>query len=214
MTLPTKSLQFTQNASGDWSVEGMPGTPTLAIEETRPVRDWLAELDIPKDWAKIEAMAQPRGLSARHLRFIVADESPTLLPGAIRLQPKQYLFHHNGQMLTMAHLGFAIGILDRVWLAEPGEVASCEVEGSAILGEATLYDSALADAAWRGIQQGIFGHACGVVKFMRLTRPSGFVWKKDLLMEVAITDLPGCLNAKILKGWLDEAEVPVRNTHE
>jgi hypothetical protein len=131
----------------------------------------------------------------------VADESPTLLPGAIRLQPKQYLFYPRGQMLTMAHLGFAIGVLDRVWLAEPGEIESGLVDGSAILGEATLYDSALADAAWRGIQQGIFGHTCGVVKFMRLTRPSGFVWKKDLLMEVAILDRPGCQNARILRKW-------------
>ncbi len=202
MNLPTRGLQFTQTSSGGWGVEQAPNTPTFTVQDSEPVRDWLAELDLPKDWGKLEAMAQPKGMSTRRLRFILVDESLTALPGIPRFKPQQWLFFPGEQYrFTLAHLGFVIGSVTNIWRAKPGEFEPGTVEGAAILAEATLYDSALADAAWRGIQQGIFGHACGVVHMWRAPLPDGGEVAKDELLEVALIDRPGCRNARILRSW-------------
>lgn len=201
MSLPTKGLAFSRTADGTVGVASHPGVPTIVPEETELLRDWLAELDLPKDWPQLEALAQPRGLSRRRLRFIIADEGPTLFPGGRRLQPKRHLFYPHGQVFALAHLGFAIGQMTAVWLAEPKDLEGIEYERSALLGEAVLYDSRLAERAWKGIEEGIFAHVCGTSKIMTLTQRSGAVWQKDLLLEVALIDRPACQNAKILKAW-------------
>ncbi len=203
MNLPTKGLQYTQNTQGGWAVDQMPNTATFTVADVEPVRDWLAELELPKDWAKLETLAQPqRGMSTRRLRFILADESLTIMPGIQRFKPKQWVFFPGeSYCFTLAHLGFVIGTVDSIWRAKPEELEQNTVEGAAILAEATLYDSPLADAAWRGIQLGIFGHACGVVRMWRAPLPDGGEFAKDELLEVALTDRPGCPNARIIRTW-------------
>lgn len=164
-----------------------------------PIRDWLAELDIPKDWDKIEAMARPRGFGWRRLTFIIADESPLHFPGQPRLRPGTWTFRESGQMLILAHLQFAVGVLQRVWLAQPGEVT--DVEGQAILGEAALYNSPLAEATWLGIQRGIFTGVSPIV-IRNLTDPFG----GGELLEVGIGDNHIGPKAKLLRTWDWRAE--------
>lgn len=203
MNLPTRGLQYVQDTQGGWGVQQAPNTPTFTVQDSEPVRDWLAELDLPKDWAKLEAMAQPRGMSTRRLRFILVDESLTTMPRVPRFKPQQWVFFPGeSYRFTLAHLGFVIGSVDTIWRAKPGELEPGTVEGAAILAEALLYQSPLADAAWRGIQLGIFGHACGVVHMWRAPLPDGSgEFAKDELLEVALIDRPGCQNAKILRTW-------------
>ena len=189
-------IQYTQGENGTWAVS-VPGIAVTAVEtvvDDEPVFDWLAVLDIPKDWDKIAAMAVPNGDAPCWIRFIACDESITKLTGAVHLQPARMTFKPSGQLLTLAHLGYAIGICRELRFGLPNEVTN--VEGSFIMGEAQLYKSSLADAAWRGIKEGIFQHVSAIV-----VRPSNEPPGVGCLVEIGVVDRPGCQNARILKAW-------------
>ncbi|MEO7863993.1 MAG: hypothetical protein ABIU05_26895 [Nitrospirales bacterium] len=66
-----------------------------------------------------EEWAVAQGLSGRHLRFVLCDESPTSHVGYWRFQPEK--IHHGGQqgrwLLTAGHSGFVIGLVYAVTLA-------------------------------------------------------------------------------------------------
>jgi hypothetical protein len=192
----TGPIQYHQAQDGSWTVTGLDANVCNVemIQGDEPAFDWLAALDIPKDRDKISAMAVPSGLSQRWLRCIVCDESVTRMMGSFRYQPTRMTFRPSGQLLTLGHLGFAIGIVHWMQLCEPGHVEG--VEGAYIMALAELYSSPLADAAWRGIQEQIFQHVCAVV-----LRPSAEPAGTGEVIEVALTDRPGCPGAKILKTW-------------
>src|SRR6185295_4522221 len=79
------------------TVDGIPGVQVDQVDaavslDGHPVRDVLAELGIEKSWAVLEQMAKPRDFSWRRVKFVVADESPTLLPGQWRQRPQAYTY--------------------------------------------------------------------------------------------------------------------------
>lgn len=203
MSLPSKSLmQYRMADDGQVEVSlcGRPlSGPINIVPQAGPVRDWLAELDLPKDWARLDEMAQATTLSTRKFSAVLLDESRTLYPGAWRFRPQDICHDHpGGYPVTLSHTGFTIGRCDSVWRLPVG--ARVDTEGVCLVVEATLYDSALARAAWAGIERHIFGHVSAVI----LHAPNDPVGAGSLL-EFGITDFPGCRNAKILKWW-DTAE--------
>lgn len=192
----TSPIQLRQGNDSTWTVNGLDASRAQVetMQDDEPPFDWLAALEIPKDWHKISAMAVPSGLSQRWLRFVVCDESVTRLPGAYRFQPPRLTFKPSGQLLTLSHLGFAIGVTQYMNHGTPGEVE--HVEGAYILGVAELFSSLLADAAWRGLQEEIFQFVSPVV-VRQASEPAG----TGEILEVGITDRPCCPGARILKAW-------------
>lgn len=187
-------LQYT--AEGSVTLDGAPfGGPVDVCEDPDPPFDWLAALELPKDWALLDRLSEYQSFSDRFVRFVLADESPTRFPGAPRLRPRAYRYHPHGMVhLTLEHIGYNIGA---VWSIEPGlpdEVPNAD--GYFLVGSARLYDSALADAAWRGIHSGIFGHVCAV-----LGRAPQDLFGSGAVLEVAVINRPGCPGARILKTW-------------
>lgn len=214
---PVKSpIQLEQRQAGGWGLAGMPDAVMEMVEDDEPVRDWLAELGLPKDWDALERLAQPQGLSARRFRCIVADESPTTFPGGFRLQPAK-IWWRDRLLLTLAHLGFFVGAVEWIYhglpraaladqdlmgVLRPGaklflEPDEPEPEGLFIVAQMCLYDSKLADAAWVGIRRGVFGHVCAVLMRVPATAEPG----TGELVEIAIGDRPGCPGARILRFW-------------
>lgn len=143
------------------------------------VFDWLQALCLPKSWEQLERLAQPNGLSTRALAGVLVDENPTLFPGAWRHRPRQIRLRPDPYRLTLAHLGYCIGVVHEVRLAHPGEIQN--VEGDALLARAQLYASALAEAAWLGIWRGIFVGLCAV-----LVRPFGTEPGSGELVEIGL----------------------------
>lgn len=180
------------------SVLGVPVSNVEIVPDDGVVFDWLEALDIPKDWERIAAMAVPHGMSQRRLQYIACDHSVTKLQGKYRFQPERIAFIRDGLPLTLGHLGYVIGACELLHRGDPREIAdtSAQVEGTFILGEARLFNSDLAAAAWRGIQEGIFKFVSIVV-----ARPSEEAAGGGEIIEIGVTDSPGCHNAKILKTW-------------
>jgi hypothetical protein len=190
----TGPIQYQRAQDGSWQVSGLDGVSISKVEifdDTEPVFDWLQALGIEKDREKISQMAVPAGFSSRFLRVIVCDESPTKL--GFKFQPPQ-LFVRERPPLTLGHIGYAVGEVQ--WLQLGGLDEAVDVEGDYIWGIAQLFDSALADAAWRGIQGKIFQHVCAVV-----LRPSSEPAGTGEIVEVALTDRPGSPGARILEKW-------------
>ena len=67
-----------------------------------------------------------------------------------------------------------------------------------MIGEAQLYDSPLADIAWRGLQQGIFSHTCAV-----LAQEPDESDGTGSLAEIALVSEAeaACPGVRILKTW-------------
>jgi len=170
----------------------------------QPVRDWLAELDLPKNFEKLEAMAKPRGYSGKRISFILGDESPTHFPGNWRQHPQTWTYADGGHALTLAHTPFVIGICQRLWRGRPSDLGAV---GESVLGDCLLYDSDLADAALKGIQLGIF---IGVSPI--LIRPTSEPPGGGHILEIGLTDQPVCPGARILRcwDWFDETLRAVR----
>jgi hypothetical protein len=184
---------------GRVTVDGIPGVSFGLVDavihiEGQPLRDWFAELEIPKHWETIETMAKPRSYSWRKVRFVIGDESPTHFPGHWRQRPQDWTYTLNGQPLTLSHFPFIIGVVQKVWRGSPQEAP--DAEGVCVVGEALLYDSPLADAAWRGIERGIFG-AVSPILIRPLADPPG----AGYVYAIGLTDQPVCPGAKILKTW-------------
>ncbi|MEP6890612.1 MAG: hypothetical protein ABI955_07960 [Nitrospirota bacterium] len=72
------------------------------------------------------------------------------------------------------------------------------VEGDCVVGQAELYDSPLADIAWRGLERKIFSHVCAVVS----QTPEDPFGTGDLV-EIALVSEPeaACPGARVLKTW-------------
>lgn len=182
----------------DASLGGLPITgPLDLVPDSGPLCDWLEELELPKDWDKLQRLAIATGYSHRVMKFILLDESVTKFPGEWRFRPYDVDFHpwgYGGYDLTLAHLGLVIGRCDCLSRFPPGVIP--EAEGACIIALATLFDSALATVAWKGIEQKIFTHVSGVVA-RDPAEPQG----TGTLIEVGLIDVPGCPGARILKAW-------------
>ena len=82
-------------------------------------------------------------------------------------------------------------------LRRRGEIPA-SVEGDCIIAQAQLFDSPLAEKAWKALERGIFTHVCPMI--LRDNRePLG----TGMLVEVSLAtdDNPGCPGARILKHW-------------
>ena len=201
--------QFKHQPDGSITLEGRPEVAIEVIEEQGRVTgcNIEAELGLPKYFEEWEEMAQPRGLSGRRLQFIVMDESKTRLPGHYRFQPQRITLP-NTCHLEFGHRGFVVGIVHPFLLkfdelralthSMSGIELPKEMKSDYVIGEATLFDSPLADKAWDALRLGIFSHVCPLV-FRKIEEPAG-TWQ---LVEVSLTtdDYPGCPGAKILKMW-------------
>ena len=198
MSLPTKThLRPQQDATGAWHVPGLGSLGEMhTIEEDGLPRDWLEDLNLPRNWDDLELLATADAFSSRWVRFILFDESVTRFQGRFRMQPRRIGHMTDGIPLTLGHLALVVGECRNVRLARPGEIP--DVEGYALIGEAQFYESALALAAWVGIQRKIFGHVCAVV----LKTPDMVVGTGGV-GEVAVVDVPGCPGARILETWED-----------
>jgi len=190
------------NVSRDGSVhatiDGLPITgPLETVPHEGPVFDWLEELGLPKDWVQLDRLAKYTGDSCRMMKFILVDESQTKFPGAWRFKPTEIRFQSSGYPITLGHLGLIIGRCDLLCLFPAGVIP--EAEGACIVGIGTFFDSALATAAWTGIERKIFTHVSGVIARPSTDPPGGGA----VIDEVGLTDYPGCTGALILKTWTE-----------
>lgn len=196
--LPIRSpLQIDMRVGSDpqLSHAGVPlSGPVDTVPQDGPVRDWLKELGLPKDWAQLDHLAKPRGFANRFARIIVVDESPTRFPGAWRFRPAEIAFQQGGYQLTLAHLGLVIGRCDLLHVNPAGAVPGAE--GMCLVATVTFYDSALARAAWRGIASNIFTHVSAIVARPPEAPPGG-----GELIEIGLVDSPGCPGARVLTWW-------------
>lgn len=213
-------FQFEQRQDGKMGIKGHPSVILETVEGQGRVtgRDWQSELFLPKyreDW---EALARPRGLSARRVSFVLMDEAPTNQKGHPRLRPEMIELPTSCQF-ELGHTGFVVGIVnyfvpllrsqklsrsDEPMLLPSSEPLSLPFtpEGSFVIAYAQLYDSPLAEAAWLGITRGIFSHACPVI-----FKPFGAPASTGTLLQVSLVpgDFPGCPNARILRQWEEVA---------
>lgn len=205
-----KSLlqQYVHHQDGSITIEGLPGVTCEVIQEQGSVigRDLERELGLPHWYEEWEEMATPKGLSRRQLRFVLMDESPTRFPGQYRYQPQQitlpptcYLeFGHRGFVVGVVSV-FVLGFRDNLdTLTRMGLAVPADVEGDYLIGQATLFESPLAEKAWDALQRDIFTHVCPA-----LLRQPDELAGTGRLMEVSLTtdDYPGCPGAKILTYW-------------
>lgn len=201
--------QYDHQPAGSITLDGHPGVAIEAIEDQGRVtgRNIEAELGLPKYFEEWEEMAQPRGLSGRRIQFIVMDESETRFPGHYRFQPQRITLPTTCS-LEFAHHGFLVGIVHPFLLgfdelcslthSMSGIELPKEMKSDYVIGEATLFDSPLADKAWDALRLGIFSHVCALV-LRTGEEPAG----TGSLVEVSLVagDYPGCPGAKILKMW-------------
>lgn len=205
------AIQILRQQDGSMRIKDLPHVNVETIQEQGAVtgRNWQAELGLPTYHEEWEAMARIRGLSSRHIRFVLMDESITRLPGNPRLQPQQITLPPSASCsLELGHTGFVVGAVytfllgfDELRTQIPsmfGFEPPNGLEGDYIIGQAQLFDSLLADKAWEGLQRGIFTHTCPLL-FRHTEEPAG----TGKLVEVALTpgDYPGCPGAGVLKIW-------------
>jgi hypothetical protein len=203
-----KSLfQYQHQADGKISLAGFPGVKLAMVEEQGRVRgrDWQTELSLPTYAEEWEQMAEVVGMSNRSVRFILMDQSESRLPGHPRLNPQAVTLPKTCP-LEVGHTGFVVGFVhgfitafDEMRELVPQlydiEIPDPKPEGDYIVGTARLYDSQLADAAWRGIKQGIFSHMCPMI-FAPAESPD---MQRLAQVSLACGDYPGCPGARILK---------------
>ncbi|ALA60201.1 hypothetical protein [Nitrospira moscoviensis] len=212
MKLPSKStIQFTHGADGSVQMEGRADVSLLKVQKPQGYTPflWMDQLSLPRFQEDWEWAAHPKGLSRRHLRFILADESPLRTPGQRTYDPSKILVQYppDYYALTLSHTGFIIGFTQpealipserrEDWLALGIRIPETTV-GQCLIFKAVLYESPLADAAWRGIERGILTHSCAVL--------ADFDPDQNMpgtLREVAIgpSEEVGCSGAKILQHW-------------
>lgn len=212
-------IQFTQQPGGVMGLKNLPNITLEAIQDQGTVtgRDWPSELSLPTYYEDWELLSRIRGVSPRHVRFVLMDESPTRLPGNPRLQPQKVtLPMPQTCALELGHTGFLIGVVyayivgfDELRTEVPsmlGIELPMELDGDYIIGQAQLFDSPLADAAWLGLQRNIFTHVCP-----NIFRPTGAEPGTGTLVQVTLTpgDYPGCPNARVLNTWVN-SQLPLR----
>lgn len=201
--------QYTHQPDGSITLEGRPDIAIEVIEEQGLVtaRHIEAELGLPKYFEQWEELAKPRSLSGRQIQFIVMDQSETRFPDRYRFQPQRIALPSTCH-LEFGHRGFLIGIVhtfilrfDEMRAQIPtmfGVELPKEVEGDYVVGQATLFDSPLAERAWDALRLGIFLHVCPLV-FRKIDEPAG----TGQLVEISLVDgaYTGCQNARVRKTW-------------
>lgn len=201
--------QFSHHPDGSITLEGHPEIELDVLDEQGKItaRNIEAELGLPKYFEEWEELAKPRGLSRRQVQFIVMDESETRHPGHYRFQPQRITLP-NTCHLEFGHRGFVVGTVHPFLLGFDelrSQVHSMfefdlheELRSDYIIGQATLFDSPLAEKAWDALRLGIFSHVCPLV-LRRIDEPAG----TGQLVEVSLVDgdYPGCPGAKIFKLW-------------
>ena len=135
------------------------------------------------------------------MRFILADQSPTKHAGHLSLQPGRIRFPLLARYpLILGHRQWVIGECSLLMLhsKEAGVNVPSFVEGDCVIGIAELYDTPLADIAWRGLARNIFTHTC-VVLAQRPEDPAG----AGDLVEIALVSEAeaACPGARVLKTW-------------
>ncbi len=204
-------IQFVHRPDGSIELDGCPNVTLQTIEQQGKVRgrDWQRELRLPKYEEEWQALSVVRGLSQRHVRFVLIDESPSRLPGHPRATPSQWVLPPQGCPFELGHTGFVIGLMSAFVLGfgpDRREVPAClgidlpcdfNPEGDFILGQAVLFDSDLANIAWTGLEKEIFSHVCPVT-FRQAAPPH-----VETLVQVTLTpgDYPGCSNARVIAIW-------------
>lgn len=120
------------------------------------------------------------------------------------MQPKQIVLPVKCS-LELAHTGFVIGAVygfflgvDAMREALPSLLnlkLPVELHGDYLIGQATFFNSALADKAWEGLVCGIFTHTCPVI-----WQPAGAPAGTGMLVQTSLVpgDYPGCPNARVL----------------
>lgn len=198
MSLPTRSpITIDVQPNGGVSVYGPDGGHAASVDvvqESGPVRDWMKELCLPKDWGALDVLARPDGFSSRMIQFVLIDQSPTRYPGGWCFEPQRWTYDPYGQLLTLGHLGLVIGACEHIRAGHRDEAP--HAQGHFLIGQARLYNSKLARAAWLGILDGIFPYVSAIVARPADEPPGG-----GRMLEVGITDDPGCLGARVLKTW-------------
>lgn len=189
-------IQFLHQSDGSIVLDGRPDVELQVIEDQGHVvgRNWQDELGLPKYQEEWEALAQVRGMSGRHIRFVLMDESPLRLPGHPRFDPTAVILPDHCCPFELGHSGFVVGVVYGFLVAPVA--LPFEPTGSYIMGYARLFDSALADAAWEGLCQGIFGHVCENTWRADVHEP----WR---VVQVTLTpgDYAGCPGTKIVTWW-------------
>ena len=134
-------------------------------------------------------------------------QSETRFPDRYRFQPQRIALPSTCH-LEIGHRGFLIGIVhtfilrfDEMRVQIPtkfGVELPKEVEGDYVVGQATLFDSPLAERAWDALRLGIFLHVCPLV-FRKIDEPAGM----GQLVEISLVDgaYTGCQNARVRKTW-------------
>jgi hypothetical protein len=160
-------------------------------------RDWQQELSLPYYFEEWEALATPKSDAHRgQLTFVLLDESETNLPGHPRMRPTQIVLP-TACRLELGHTGFLIGSIGAFFLG--GALLNIPLpnglEGDFIIGQATFFDSALAERAQEGLTRGIFTHVCPVVWSTEGASPG-----TGLVVQVSLVsgDYPGCPNSRVL----------------
>ncbi|MEO7860257.1 MAG: hypothetical protein ABIU05_07390, partial [Nitrospirales bacterium] len=196
MHLPSLSpLQFEHLDDGRIQLAGHPDV-NLLVPEAQAVAvrpEWEATLGFPYYFEEWQEWAVANGLSGRRLRFVLCDSSPTTHVGHWRFQPERIrLGEQRGRwLLTAGHSGFCIGLAYGVMLATKDTMPGLGLDGtewpgwvegnSCLIGQAMLYESRLADAAWAGVQRGILNRVCAVVSMQPGEEPG-----TGTLVEVAL----------------------------
>lgn len=204
--------QYEHHPDGSVTLKGRPGVKLDLIKQQGLVtaRAIEKELGLPQYFQEWELQAKHTGMSRRLVLFIVADESETSIEGIPRFQPQNIVLPPTCY-LEFGHRSFLVGIVTGLILCPASDRETLRrididipdfVQGDCILGTARLFASPLADKTWEALQRGIFSHACPLV-FRQPDEPAG----TGRLVEVTLTtgDFPGCLNARILRTWEEDA---------
>jgi hypothetical protein len=173
-------------------------------------RNWRDELGMPTDYEEWLVMSRIRGLSSRHIRFVLMDESTPRFSGNPRLQPQTVTLPHTSP-IELGHTGFVVGFVYAYFVGHTelrtetpsmfGFELPRDLEGDFIIGQARLFDSLLAEQAWQGIQQGTFTHVCHAHICPLVSGPSYKPLSTLQLIEVSLTtdDSHGYPGVRILK---------------
>ena len=205
--LPTKSqIQFEHRPDGTVGLVGRPDV-VLQVHEDQAHADfpaWETELRLPRFEEQWNAMAEGTGvvsLSFRFIRFILADQSPTKHAGHRPLQPGGIRFPLLAcYPLILGHRQYVIGQCSLLMLHSKGTGVNVPsfVEGDCVIGTAELYNTPLADIAWRGLERNIFTHTCAVLN----QKPEDLFGAGDLLEIALVSEAEAaCPGAQILKTW-------------
>ena len=174
-------------------------------------RNWADELGLPIDYLEWLVMSKIRGLSARHIRFLLMDESTPRSSSNPWLQPQTVTLPQTCP-IELGHSGFVVGFVYAYFVGHTelrAEIPSMfgfelpsGLAGDFIIGQARLFDSLLAEKAWQGLQQGTFTKVCHAHICPLLSGPSDKPVSPPQLIEVSLmTDDSHGYHARILKTW-------------